>query len=190
LAAVIILALAGAGAYASIPDSSHVIHGCYKTVGGDLRVIDPSAGQNCLPSENPLGWNEPSALSAHRSAGPTDASPGPSFTTIVTLHVDPGFYVFVAKTVIAVVATDTGTSSDCILTYDTGAGEVVADRSNQPLPSVGPTPRTTHNLQRLLQFGTSATIGLECRAGTVWTASNSNIIAIQVQNALDLEVGG
>jgi hypothetical protein len=193
LAALTFLALAAAGgiAYASIPDSSGVIHSCYKTMSGDLRVIDSEAGQNCLASENSLHWNETSALSAHRSAGPTDAPPGPGFMTIVTLHVDPGFYVFAAKTVIAVVGADAGTGSDCIVTYDTGGGELDADRSNQPLPNIGPTPRATHNLQRLLQFGgTSATIRLKCRAGTLWTASNSSIIAIQVQNALDIEVSG
>jgi hypothetical protein len=106
----------------------------------------------------------------------------------VTQHVNPGFYVFIAKTVIT---TETSTGSDCILTYDTGGGEIEADRSNQSPFNSSVTARTTHNLQRLLQFAaTSATIRLECRAGTVWTASESNIIAVQVQNATDSEVTG
>jgi hypothetical protein len=106
----------------------------------------------------------------------------------VTQHVNPGFYVFIAKTVII---TDTSTGSDCILTYDTGGGEVEADRSNQSPFNSSATARTTHNLQRLLQFATtSATIRLECRAGTVWSATNSNIIALQVQSASDSEVSG
>ena len=52
------LALAGLGttvAFASIPDSEGVIHGCY-SAGGSLRVIDfPS--QQCLVTETPLSWN-------------------------------------------------------------------------------------------------------------------------------------
>jgi hypothetical protein len=193
LAALAVLALAAAGgiAYASIPDSGGMIHSCYKTMSGDLRVIDSEAGQNCLASESPLAWSQTSALSAHRFSGPLDVPVGSDFTTIVTLRVAPGFYVFFAKAVIAVVGADPGTGSDCIVTYDTGGGEIDAERSNQPLPNIGPTPRATHNLQRLLPFGTPATIRLKCRVGgTAWTASNSSIIAIQVQNAHEAEVSG
>jgi hypothetical protein len=180
---------AGGIAWADIPDSG-VIHGCYKNGSGDLRVIDSDAEGRCLGSERPLDWSQTSALSAHRFGGPVDAPAGADYTTIVTLHVDPGSYVVAAKTVIAVVATDPGTSSDCNLTYDAGGGDVVADHSNQLLPGLGSTPRTTQYLQRLLQFATPATIRLECRVGTVWTASFSSIIAIPIQNALNLEVSG
>jgi hypothetical protein len=127
-----------------------------------------------------------SAQSAHRSSGPSSAAAGPGFTTVVTQSVRPGFYVFVAK---AVIITSSSTGSDCILTYDIGSGEVEADRSNQAPFNSSVTARTTHNLQRLLQFGSSsATIRLKCRAGTVWSASNSNIIAMRVASASDSEV--
>jgi hypothetical protein len=116
------------------------------------------------------------------------APAGPGFTTVVTRTVPQGFYVFVAKTVIT---TETSTGSDCILTYDLGGGEVEVDRSNQSPFNSSVTARTTHNLQRLLQFGTgAATVRLECRAGTTWTATESGIIAIQVQSASDSEVTG
>ena len=129
-----------------------------------------------------------SAQSAHRSSGPSGASAGPGFTTVVTQDVRPGFYVFVAKTVII---TSSSTGSDCILTYDVGNGEVEVDRSNQSPLNSSVTARTTHNLQRLLQFGrSSATIRLKCRAGTQWSASNSNIIAMRVASAVDSEVSG
>jgi hypothetical protein len=192
LAALVVLAVAAAGgiAYASIPDSSGVIHSCYKNATGDLRVIDADAGGDCLPNESALDWSQTSALSAFRISGPIDAPVGSPYTTIATLRVAPGFYVFSAKTTIGVVASESGTGSDCNLTYDTGAGDVVADHSNQPLPNIGSTPRATHNLQRLLQFATPATIRIECRAGTVWTASFSSIIATPVQNALEFEVSG
>src|SRR5437879_3725406 len=56
---VIVGALAAGGiAYASIPDGSGVIHGCYKTIGGSLRVIDTGSGGACNAGETPLGWNQ------------------------------------------------------------------------------------------------------------------------------------
>jgi len=129
-----------------------------------------------------------SAQSAHRSSGPSAASAGPGFTTVVTQSVRPGFYVFLAKTVII---TDSSTGSDCVLTYDVGGGEVEVDRSNQAPFNSSVTARTTHNLQRLLQFGSQpATIRLKCRAGTQWSATNSSIIAMRVASAVDSEVIG
>jgi hypothetical protein len=67
IAAAASLALVGGIAYATIPDSAGVIHGCYRTQSGQLRVID-SGG--CSPSEAALNWNQTGP------AGP----PGPSGT--------------------------------------------------------------------------------------------------------------
>ena len=52
-----VLALAGGVAYATIPDANGVVHGCYNTVNGNLRVIDAAAGQTCKNSEAALNWN-------------------------------------------------------------------------------------------------------------------------------------
>jgi hypothetical protein len=53
------LALIGAGvSYASIPDASGVIHGCYTNRGGILSVVDPSAGQKCSSLQTPIAWNQ------------------------------------------------------------------------------------------------------------------------------------
>src|SRR5580693_980334 len=61
LAAVVILAAGGSGiAYAasdSIPSSAGVFTACYKTSGGALRLIDPSARQNCATSEKQVTWD-------------------------------------------------------------------------------------------------------------------------------------
>jgi Collagen triple helix repeat (20 copies) len=48
----------GAVALAAIPDSSGEIHGCYQKNVGNLRVIDPSDGDNCRPSEIALTWSQ------------------------------------------------------------------------------------------------------------------------------------
>jgi len=53
------LLLAGGVAYATIPDATNVIHGCYASKGGELRVIDTAAGQGCdVKRETPLDWNQ------------------------------------------------------------------------------------------------------------------------------------
>jgi hypothetical protein len=67
---------AGGIAYASIPDSG-IIHGCYKKNKGDLRVIDPSAGGSCGPSETPLDWNQTGPTGLKGGTGPTGAT-GPT----------------------------------------------------------------------------------------------------------------
>jgi hypothetical protein len=57
-AVVVALAVIGGIAYATIPDSNGVIHGCYKKSGGTLRVID-SAVTSCDPNnETSLKWNQ------------------------------------------------------------------------------------------------------------------------------------
>lgn len=54
------LALAGGIAYAAIPDSGGVIHGCYRTDNddqkGQLRVVDDPA--SCKTNETQLAWNQ------------------------------------------------------------------------------------------------------------------------------------
>jgi len=49
------LALAAGVAYGSIPDNTGVIHACYKTNKGDLRLIDGGA---CAPGETAVSWSQ------------------------------------------------------------------------------------------------------------------------------------
>jgi Collagen triple helix repeat (20 copies) len=55
-AAVAALLVAAGVAYATIPDGSGVIHGCYARSGGSLRVIDNGV-TNCRSGETALQWN-------------------------------------------------------------------------------------------------------------------------------------
>src|SRR6476469_7158536 len=55
IAAGVLLVLAGF-AYATIPDSSGAIHGCYARSGGSLRVIDATV-TNSKAGETSLDWN-------------------------------------------------------------------------------------------------------------------------------------
>jgi Collagen triple helix repeat (20 copies) len=61
---------------ATIPDAGGVIHACYKTQNGQLRIIDPSQGQTCVPSETPLQWSQTGPIGLQGPAGPT-GSTGP-----------------------------------------------------------------------------------------------------------------
>lgn len=59
LAVAALFAIAGGIAYASIPDASGVIHGCYRTSlddqKGQLRVV--SEAGNCRSNELPIDWS-------------------------------------------------------------------------------------------------------------------------------------
>ena len=79
--------LAGAGiAYATIPDSGGVIHGCYTKASnstqpiGSLRVVDTGLGQSCGLNEVALNWNQQGPKGATGPPGPAGptGSQGPS----------------------------------------------------------------------------------------------------------------
>ena len=77
LVAVVIVAallVAGGIAYATIPDASGVIHGCYKKDQGTLRVIDTDKAQACSNSEVPLNWSQTGPPGQQGPPGPTGPS--------------------------------------------------------------------------------------------------------------------
>ena len=69
----------GGVAYATIPDSSGVIHGCYQKNVGNLRVIN-SPSHGCRPSEVALNWNQTGPTGATGATGAAGAtgSQGPT----------------------------------------------------------------------------------------------------------------
>jgi hypothetical protein len=100
---VVVLGLVAGGiAYASIPDSSGVIHGCFKATGGALRVIDTGAGGACNSSERVLDWNQAGPQGATGPAGPAGPSEGGQAVTFSDTAVAAGdFNVPVAGTQIS-----------------------------------------------------------------------------------------
>ena len=84
------LLLAGAAgggvafAVASVPDSSGVIHACYRvdtlgnpvTASSNVYIIDPSAAQSCQSTERALTWSATGPAGAQGPQGPR----GPGFT--------------------------------------------------------------------------------------------------------------
>jgi Collagen triple helix repeat (20 copies) len=58
-------------AFAQIPDSNGVIHGCYTTSGGSLRVVNSSS--QCLGTETPLDWAQQGPTGPAGAQGPQGA---------------------------------------------------------------------------------------------------------------------
>ncbi len=120
LAALVIvgaLVVAGGIAYATVPDSSGVIHACYHVNGqgsvdgsGTLRVIDPSSsnkdGSACKKDEKALDFNQQGPQGATGPQGPSGSSHAysdynstaetllsPSSRTVTSLELPKGEYV-------------------------------------------------------------------------------------------------
>jgi hypothetical protein len=72
-AALVLGLFAGSLAYATIPDSSGMIHGCYKLNQGTLRVIDTGKGEGCLNSEAAISWTQTGLQGPQGPTGPTGA---------------------------------------------------------------------------------------------------------------------
>lgn len=68
LLAAVLAGIATAVALAAIPDSNGVIHGCYTTAGGSLRVVNASS--ECFVTETPLDWGVEGPAGAAGSQGP------------------------------------------------------------------------------------------------------------------------
>src|ERR687897_2810213 len=79
LAGAVLGAVGGGAALAAIPDSSGVINGCYQKNVGNLRVIDPSAGDSCRPSEIAISWSQTGPQGPPGPQGPAGPAgpPGP-----------------------------------------------------------------------------------------------------------------
>ena len=60
--------LAATVAFAQIPDSNGVIHACYHTGNGGIRVVDDPS--ECSSGEAPLEWYQTGAAGAQGPAGP------------------------------------------------------------------------------------------------------------------------
>jgi hypothetical protein len=71
------VAVVGGAAYAAFAGSDDVIQGCYQRNGGQLRVLDPAAGDSCRNGEQSISWSQTGP------AGPTGAT-GPAGATGAT----------------------------------------------------------------------------------------------------------
>ena len=65
-----VLAGGAAATIAAIPGADGVINGCYQKNVGNLRVIDPSGGDSCRPSEIPISWSQTGPQGPKGDTGP------------------------------------------------------------------------------------------------------------------------
>ncbi|HEY3578214.1 MAG TPA: hypothetical protein VGK68_09530 [Gaiellaceae bacterium] len=68
------LLVVGGIAYATIPDASGIIHGCYQKNQGTLRIVDTDKAQSCSSSESPLTWSQTGPPGQQGPPGPTGPS--------------------------------------------------------------------------------------------------------------------
>ena len=101
--AVAALAL-GSFAFAAIPDGGGVIHGCYNTTSGAMRVTDSdtSLPKGCSSKETALNWNQQGPKgdrgpsNAYWTEGNETLAPN-TWTVVATRTVPPGLYVVSGK---------------------------------------------------------------------------------------------
>jgi hypothetical protein len=90
------VAAAGSIAYASIPDASGVIHGCYSangakgTGGAALSIVDDSSA-NCGKNLQPITWNQtgPQGPQGVQGAQGPQGPAGPGVAAVATIGLDP-----------------------------------------------------------------------------------------------------
>lgn len=195
----VVLAAAGI-ALAAIPDSSGVIHACYQTNKGTLRVVESAT--SCAASETSLDWNRtgpqgpqgpqgnpgpqgpqgdpgpqgpagPSSAYATANALVNDIDFGPSVfpTEIESLSVPAGSYV--------VSASGDDQTGDGGLICKINNGAVASDEWTSPQDGIG-----SYSMLGTVSFSSPGTIELDCVGASFNTVSpymaNNKLVAIQV----------
>jgi len=166
--------------YASIPDSAGVIHGCYQTSNGSLRVIDTDAGGKCSSGENPLNWNQTGPVGPR---GPSDAflaSDGGkpislTGTTLVSLTLPAGNYTVIAKT--GVFSLTSADIVDCLLE----AGTTILDEDEVRLDSLSTTNDDNEfmDLIGVVSLASPGTVSVVCTSSSS-ASENTQLLATQV----------
>jgi hypothetical protein len=137
----------GAIAYASIPDSSGVIHGCYTVKGGALRVIDTAKGQTCTTGQHSLKWNQKGPQGPAGPPGPAGVSGySVALCTVTTTDNNGDLTVSSSSGGTCSIATNvSGVASEAILTCP--SGKVALSWSEQPTPPQPPLENGGMNAQ-------------------------------------------
>jgi len=174
-------ALAGGVAFATIPDSSGVIHACYKRSSGALRVLD-APRQKCKPSEKALSWSaagQPALGAAYSEfttgAGGVGAIPvaeTSSATHILTLTLpqgwagDPGGQVILATVTVGNTGAVTA-NVDCTAAH---GGWIFSVPPANPSDGI-------ENLTVSFQTpaGGDPTVELQCRVSTTHAPGTLNV---------------
>jgi hypothetical protein len=184
----VVFAAAAGIAYANIPDSSGVIHGCYKKTSpqqGTLRVVDSEKGQTCGASENTLNWNQ---MGPRGARGPSDAylaaDDGKTIdiggTTLATLTLPAGNYTIEAKTGVYSIGGDAKDDIvDCLLK----AGNTTIDEDQVRIDGLGAGTNDDNEFMNFIgtaSFGATETVSLVC-SSSFSSSESTKLLATQVE---------
>lgn len=182
-------ACAGGVARADVPDAGGTIHACIQKKVGNLRTIDPDAGQTCRPSEDPLDW---SATGSGAEGPPGPAGPagpqgpqGPAgsggapdvwdatgsatvnfLTTVVSLSLPAGSYFVIGKASI-----QGGGGYTCTLVDSAGTLDTSLTVANA---------LATVPVQSTVTLVSDDTVSLKCTATTNPAGVTGHLDAIQI----------
>ncbi|MFL5959671.1 MAG: hypothetical protein ACJ75G_05315 [Gaiellaceae bacterium] len=188
------LLVAGGIAYATIPDASGVIHGCYKKSSpnqGTLRIIDTDKAQGCSNSEIPLNWSQTGPQGPQGQQGP-EGPTGPSDVWSVD-----GYESFAnlapAQTWVNLATTSTlpagsysvqaeaEANSTLAISTDYGCDLVDSSTNEYQLTSATGSDAVTIPVQAVITLASPDTISLRCIASVLGSAAyNWKLAAIKV----------
>jgi hypothetical protein len=127
---VLVTAGAAVAAVTSIPDSSGLIHGCYKTTAASngthvLDVINAATTSKCPSGFTSLNWNV-NGGNAY-STQTSDTQFGDTYTQVANLNLPAGTFVINANAWLQTTSPSTTSSiNDCELVFGTATDEVEA----------------------------------------------------------------
>ena len=184
----------GSFAFAAIPGGGGVIHGCYSTTSGAVRVTDTDTNlpKGCSSKETALDWNQQGPKgdrgpsNAYAAAGSATLTPNTS-TIVATRTVPAGVYAVSGKVVLkASGANVLLTTVKCVLiasgnnggSGDYAYGTVWSDGSGNDIETT--LPLENDNTGPWLSNGGSVT--LSCTSPRTVVAFDAQITAIQVES--------
>jgi hypothetical protein len=187
--------LAAAGiAYAAIPGTGGVIHGCYQTNKGTLRVVESPS--NCSAGETSLDWNQTGQQGIQGTQGPpgVQGPPGPigpsnaytaSNAAVYTIDYGPSVFPTEIETLTVpageyvVWATGDYNTGDGGLICTINNGAVATDSWTSPQEGNG-----SYAMVGTVSFSSSGTIELDCVGASFNTVGpfmgNNRLVAMQV----------
>ncbi|WP_214319392.1 hypothetical protein [Nonomuraea sediminis] len=182
--AALLLGLTVSSAVADTADGE--IHGCAGVAFGNLRVIDPAAGQKCLPrAERPIDWNAqgPAGVSTvyqgyETSGNPPSSNYVPEFQNILKpiakLTVPAGSYVMTAYFALRNDYDNDVHEANCKLAANYPPGDPETD--HYTIFNVLVPRQAYYSMQHAFTLTEPGTIVLSCRTSAPgWTARAVNI---------------
>jgi len=166
---------------ATIP-SGGVIHGCFNSRTGQLRVIDVDKGASCLASETALDWSQ-NGQSVEAWSDANDFAPSVArntatnvsdwtLTTLVAVALPAGKFVVTAKT--ALLDQNENSTVYCALSDSAGVIDWSWDSSFDDEPA-------TLAFEAAVTLSSPDTVALKCGStGATTSADQSKIAAVKV----------